>query len=80
MKLRDYIEQLGDEGQQAYADRCGISINYLRLHVKYASKDPSLTLVRALVRESAGAVSLQEVLEHFGVTQDRIDIESVAAA
>lgn len=84
MKLREYIDKLGEGGQQAYAERCAISISYLRLHVKYASKDPSLTLVRALVRESEGLVSLDEVLEHFGVTQDligsHVDRDSPAAA
>lgn len=68
MKLRDYINELDSEALAAYAGRCGIAVSYLRLHVKYASKNPSVSLIKALVRESEGRVSLAEVLEHFGIT------------
>ncbi|WP_079201147.1 hypothetical protein [Pseudomonas sp. CC6-YY-74] len=71
MKLRDYINRLDAEQLSAYAERCSIAVNYLRLHVKYASKDPSVSLIKALARESEGHVSLAEVLEHFGVTETR---------
>lgn len=73
MKLRDYINELNAESLTMYAKRCGIAISYLRLHVKYASKDPSVSLIKALARESEGGVSLAEVLEHFGVTETTID-------
>ncbi|WP_397452508.1 hypothetical protein [Pseudomonas sp. NA-150] len=69
MKLRDYIDTLDSKGLTAYAGRCGIALSYLRLHVKYASKDPSVSLLRSLTRESEGRVSLGEVLEHFGITE-----------
>ncbi|SDG42050.1 hypothetical protein [Pseudomonas thivervalensis] len=69
MKLRDYINYLDAEKQRAYAERCRIAPSYLRLHVKYASKDPSVSLIKSLARESEGYVSLTEVLEHFGVTE-----------
>ncbi|MBK3442919.1 hypothetical protein [Pseudomonas lactis] len=70
MKLRDYITGLDHEAQRAYAVRCGIALSYLRLHVKYASKDPSVSLIKSLARESHGRVSLGEVLEHFGITEN----------
>lgn len=69
MKLRDYISNLDSEALAAYAKRCHIAISYLRLHVKYASKDPSVSLIKSLTRESDGCVSLVEVLEHFGITE-----------
>lgn len=69
MKLRDYINRLDSDALNAYAVRCRISVSYLRLHVKYASKDPSVSLIKSLVRESQGCVSLFEVLEHFGITE-----------
>ncbi|WP_323986326.1 hypothetical protein [Pseudomonas canadensis] len=69
MKLRDYISQLEPEDLFAYANRCGIAESYLRLHVKYASKNPSVSLIKSLARESNGAVSLFEVLRHFGVLE-----------
>jgi hypothetical protein len=69
LKLREYINRLDSEGLTAYAVRCGIAVSYLRLHVKYASKDPSVSLIRSLARESEGSVSLTEVLEHFGITE-----------
>ncbi len=69
MRLREYIHNLDLSGQKAYAMRCGIAVSYLRLHIKYASKDPSISLIKSLARESEGRVSLGEVLEHFGVTE-----------
>lgn len=72
MKLRDYISGMSPNDLAAYARRCGISISYLRLHVKYASKDPSVSLIKCLARESQGFVSLAEVLEHFGITETRL--------
>lgn len=69
MKLRDYIDQLDRADLAAYAGRCQIALSYLKLHIKYASKDPSVSLIKSLARESDGVVSLGEVLEHFGVTE-----------
>jgi len=69
MKLRDYINRLDFEALTAYAERCCIAVSYLRLHIKYASKDPSVSLIKSLARESEGCVSLAEVLEHFGITE-----------
>lgn len=73
MKLRDYINNLDPEALAAYADRCRIALSYLRLHVKYASKDPSVTLIKSLTRESEGCVSLAEVLEHFNITEASVE-------
>ncbi|KAB0528842.1 hypothetical protein ACFFQ5_20555 [Pseudomonas brassicacearum] len=72
MKLRDYIDQLNAEMLAAYARRSRIATSYLRVHVKYASKDPSVSLIKSLARESEGKVSLSEVLEHFGITESAI--------
>lgn len=69
MKLRDYINGLDSDAITAYAGRCHIAVSYLRLLVKYASKDPSVSLIKSLTRESEGLVSLAEVLEHFGVVE-----------
>jgi len=69
MKLRDYISCLDSEALIGYAKRCRVAVSYLRYHVKYASKDPSVSLIKSLARESGGAVSLSEVLEHFGITE-----------
>ncbi|PNG40838.1 hypothetical protein A1354_11725 [Pseudomonas asplenii] len=69
MKLRDYISQMDAESLSAYAERCRIALSYLRFHIKYASKDPSVSLIKALARESGGNVTLAEVLDHFGITE-----------
>lgn len=71
MKLREYIHQLSSDSLMAYAERCGIAVSYMKLHVKYASKDPSVSLLKSLTRESHGQVSLEEVLEHFGITEEK---------
>ena len=70
MNLRDYINGLDTDGLREYAARCGIAVSYLRLHVKYASKDPSVSLIKSLARESEGHVSLAHVLEHFGIIEN----------
>lgn len=69
MNLRAYISHLDSEALKAYAQRCRITESYLRLHVKYASKNPSVSLLKSLTRESERCVSLAEVLEHFGITE-----------
>lgn len=69
MKLRNYIDCLDPDARIAYAERCQIALSYLRLHVKYATKDPSVSLIKSLARESEGNVSLAEVLEHFNITE-----------
>lgn len=76
MKLREYISCLDSEGLAAYSERCRISVSYLRLHVKYASKDPSVSLIKSLARESDGYVSLAEVLEHFGITENALSFDA----
>ncbi|MDF2792657.1 MAG: hypothetical protein K0S85_410 [Pseudomonas orientalis] len=73
MKLRDYITGLDSDALKGYAERCKIAESYLKLHIKYASKDPSVSLIRSLARESGGCVSLAEVLEHFDITETRSD-------
>jgi len=65
MKLRDYIHSLSPDQLAAYAARCSTTSNYLGTHIRYATKEPSVKLIRALSRESDGAVTLQEVLEHY---------------
>ena len=69
MLLRNYIETLDRQSLERYAKRCGIANSYLRIHVKYASKNPSVSLIKALARESEGYVSISEVLEHFAITE-----------
>jgi hypothetical protein len=69
MKLREYIDCLNRDEAAEYAERCHIAISYLKLHIKYANKDPSVSLIKALARESEGSVSLAEVLQHFGVVE-----------
>ena len=69
VKLREYIDMLGRSGLEAYAGRCSVAESYMRIHVKYGSKNPSVSLIKALNRESQGNVSLNEVLEHFGIVE-----------
>ncbi|KAF2395421.1 hypothetical protein [Pseudomonas frederiksbergensis] len=68
MKLRDYINSLSPEQLEAYAARCSTTANYLGTHIRYATKEPSVKLIRALARESEGNVMLKEVLEHYHIT------------
>ncbi len=69
MRLADYIQSLSPEAREVYARRCGTTPSYLRIHIITAKKEPRRALREALARESEGKVSLEEVLEHFGMTQ-----------
>lgn len=85
MKLADYIKQLDQPKEspnplQGYADRCGVTIGYMRAHILYARKDPRFRLLRALAKQSGGCVSLQEVLQHFGVDDRELRDPSSEAA
>jgi hypothetical protein len=68
MKLRDYIGGMTEQQLADYAARCSTTANYLSTHIRYATKDPSVKLIRALAKESGGAVSMSEVLEHYRLT------------
>lgn len=70
MKLRDYINTLPADQLAAYAIRCSTTANYLGTHIRYATKEPSVKLMRALARESQGVVSLGEVLEHYRLVDE----------
>lgn len=65
MSLRTFIDSLSEEEQDAYAERCGTTGRYLRTHIKYARKFCRPELQRLLADESYGAVTLDEVQEHF---------------
>ena len=68
MKLRDYIGGMTEQELADYAQRCSTTPNYLSTHIRYATKDPSVKLIRTLARESGGVVSISEVLEHYRLT------------
>ena len=70
MKLRDYINTLPADQLAAYASRCSTTANYLGTHIRYATKEPSVKLMRALARESQGLVLLGEVLEHYRLVDE----------
>lgn len=80
MKLREYIGVLNPDALDAYAQRCGTTTNYLATHIRYATKEPSVKLMRALARESEGQVSLFEVLEHYRLLDTSEDAGQPQAA
>jgi len=67
MTLREYIKGLDEAGLALYAERCRTTVNYLTTHILYATKEPSVRLMKALAAESDGAISLSDVLEHYGL-------------
>lgn len=67
MTLREFIKTLDQAGLEAYANRCSTTVNYLTTHIVYATKEPSVRLMKTLAAESDGAVTLNEVLEHYGL-------------
>jgi len=67
MKFRDFFQDLDAEAQKRYAQRAGTTAKYIYTH--YMSqpprKIPRRELMHSLVDASDGAVSLDELLEHF---------------
>lgn len=78
MKFADYLRQLNQpdapEGNplEAYAERAGTTVGYLRVHVLHARKASSLAFMRRLAAASEGEVTLTEVLRHYGVTEEEL--------
>lgn len=67
MTLRDYIDSLTPEQLAAYAERCGTTVSYMKIKIKYGRCEPRRRLRDALSAHSDGKVSDQDVLVHFGI-------------
>ena len=82
MKLREYIRSLTVDQLSAYAESCGTTPDYMRVHLVYAKKTPRRNLLQALAFNSGGAVTELEVLQHFGLiaAPDEDSVATEAAA
>lgn len=66
MELKTYFKSLENEADiQAYAERCGTSANYLKIHTIPVRKIPKKPFMVKLSEGSEGKVSVDEVLNHF---------------
>lgn len=78
MNLRDYIRALDKDQQgvalQRYASRIPTTVGYLKTHVVCARKPASLRFMRSLANASEGDVSLTEVLIHYGVSREELEV------
>lgn len=73
MELISYFESLKPADQQAYAERCGTTANYLSIHIMCTPprKMARPPLMHSLADESRGKVSFDEVLKHFYPRPDK---------
>lgn len=60
MELKSYFRGLSQEAREQFCARCGSTYKYLRL-VSYGAKTPGESLAIAIERESAGAVTCEEL-------------------
>lgn len=67
MSFSEFIRSLSQEQLADYAERCGTSPAYIKIHLLHARKEPKKSLREALCRESNGSVSLHEILRHFNM-------------
>lgn len=67
MTLKDFIKGLDAQALEAYAAACNTTVNYLTTHILYATKEPSVRLMKSLAQQSGGAVGMQDVLLHYGL-------------
>lgn len=78
MKFADYLREQnqpladGSNPLEAYAERAETTVGYLRVHVLHARKPASLAFMRRLAAATDGRVSLAEVLQHYGVTEEEL--------
>ncbi|MBB3192072.1 hypothetical protein [Halomonas cerina] len=85
MKLAEYLRELDQPGAdghiplEQFAERAGTTVGYLRVHVIRARKPASLRYMRRLAQASEGKVSLLDVLRHYGVTDEELDMKARAA-
>lgn len=59
-KLRTYLNSLDRAAQDAYAERCGTTVGYLRKAISRKEKIAESTTI-ALDRESGGEVSVEDI-------------------
>lgn len=78
MRLSDFIAGMTREQQDEYAVRCGTTGIYLRTHIVPARKECRKELREAMAEQSGGAVSLLEVLDHFGMLPEGFDATQAA--
>lgn len=74
MQLREYLKSMDETGLEAFAQRAGTSAKYLRKHVIGGSRGASLKFMRSLANASEGDVSLTEVLIHYGVSREELEV------
>ena len=72
MNIVKYFQTLDEAGKQAFADKVGTSVGYLRAHILSAKggfrKRPKDELIVRLVMASEGQVSLDEAIDYFLVS------------
>ncbi len=65
MDFKAYYRSLDRSEREAYAVRAGTTVGYLENHLVYARKMPRRDLIERLANATEGAVSLDEIIEHF---------------
>ena len=65
-----FIKSMSDRELVAYAAACKTSPAYLTGHLRPRKKTPRLVMMSRLVRNSAGQLTREDVLEHFFPTSD----------
>lgn len=61
MQLLDFLKPLGAPERDAFAAKCGTSVDYL-FQIGYGNRKPKVALAVAIERESGGAVRCEALL------------------
>lgn len=65
MKFKNYFLSLSEQEQCAYAARAQVSRQYIQVHLLKPRRVPRPKTMAGLVRAARGAVSWEEMLQHF---------------
>lgn len=65
MTFADFIRNMGEDELDNYAKNCSTSVGYIKIHLLHARKTPKKKLMAALVENSAGKITTDDVLSHF---------------
>lgn len=72
MNFADFIRNMSEEELDNYAQSCSTTIGYIKIHLLHARKVPKKKLMAALVENSSGKITSDEVLSHFYEKKEQV--------
>ncbi|AKG08410.1 hypothetical protein AAX06_09955 [Moraxella bovoculi] len=65
MNFYEFWKALNADEQQAFADECGLSVNYIGNQLIYRNKSPRLGTLEKMAKASKGVFSYHDLCDFF---------------